>query len=202
MSREKKTRQPTERAEAVRLSWQALSYRFDPHKLVFVDESSTHLNMSRSHARALRGERAYSTAPYHPGARTSLIAALSTSGIQAPWLVTGGSVNTATFITYIERILCPTLFPGQIVILDNYSIHTDSKIHELLEDKGCELRFLPTYSPDLNPIENAFSKIKALLKQAQAATQEALSHATKQACNAVTLQDTLAWFRLCGYAAL
>ena len=168
---------------------------------MFVDESGTHLNMRRSHARAQRGERAYSSAPYHPGERTNLIAALSTSGIQAPWLVTGGSVNTATFITYVEHILCPTLLTGQIVILDNYSIHTDSKIPELLETRGCELRFLPTYSPDLSPIENAFSKIKALLRQANASTQDALSQAIKLACNAITLQDTLAWFRLCGYPA-
>lgn len=150
----------------------------------------------------MRGERAYSTAPYHPGERTSLIAALSTSGIQAPWLVTGGSVDTAAFVTYVRHVLCPTLLAGQIVVLDNYSIHTDAEVRELVEAKGCELRFLPTYSPDLNPIENAFSKIKALLKQAQAATQYALSNAIMYACNAVTLQDTLAWFRLCGYSAL
>ena len=168
---------------------------------MFVDESGMHLNMSRDYARSPKGQRAYSTAPYHPGERTNLIAALSTSGIQAPWLVTGGSVNTATFITYVERILCPTLLPGQVVILDNYSIHTDSKIRELIEDKGCKLHFLPTYSPDFNPIENAFSKIKAHLKQVQATTQEALSHAIKHACYAITLQDVLGWFRLCGYSA-
>lgn len=155
--------------------------------------------MSRSHARSPRGERAYSRAPYGSGERTNLIAALSTSGIQAPWLVTGGAVNTATFITYVEYVLSPTLLPGQTVILDNYSIHINSRIRELIEAKDCRLLFLPTYSPDLNPIENAFSKIKALLKQAQAATQATLSQAIKHACDAITLQDALAWFRLCGY---
>jgi transposase len=158
---------------------------------VFVDESGTHLNMSRDYARSVRGERAYSRAPYHPGERTNLIAARSGSGIQAPWLVTGGSVDTATFITYVEHILGPTLLAGQIVILDNYTVHTDSKIRDLLAARGCELRFLPTYSPDFNPIEHAFSKIKALLRQVQASTQDALSHAIKQACAAITLQDTL-----------
>lgn len=157
--------------------------------------------MSRNYARSPRGTRAYSTEPYHPGERTNLIAALSTSGVQAPWLVTGGSVNTATFITYVARILCPTLLPGQVVILDNYSIHTDDEIRNLIEAKGCELRFLPTYSPDFNPIENAFSKIKALLKKAQAATQDALSYAIKHACNAISLQDVLGWFTLCGYSS-
>ena len=196
----KKARQPSERDEVARLEWWAKSRRLDPDKLVFVDESGTHLGMSRSHARSFRGERAYTVAPYHPGERTNLIAALSTSGVQAPWLVTGGSVDTTTFVTYVEQVLCSTLLPGQIVVLDNYSIHTDSKVRELIEAKGCELLFLPTYSPDFNPIENAFSKIKALLRQAQAATQDALSDAIKHACNAITLQDTLAWFRLCGYS--
>lgn len=98
-------------------------------------------------------------------------------------------------------MLCPTLLPGQVVILDNYSVHTDDAVRKLIESKNCELRFLPTYSPDLNPIENAFSKIKALLKQAQATTQETLSQAVKYACNAITLQDTFAWFNLCGYSA-
>ena len=106
-----------------------------------------------------------------------------------------------TFITYVERILGPTLLPGQIVVLDNYSIHTDGRIREMIEEKGCELRFLPTYPPDFNPTENAFSKIKALPKKAQAKTQETLSYAVKQACNAITLQDSLAWFRLCGYSS-
>lgn len=168
---------------------------------MFVDESGTHLNMSRSHARALRGERAYGAAPQRPGERTNLIAALSTSGVQAPWLVTGGSVDTTTFVTYVEKVLCPTLLPGQSVVLDNYSIHTNSKVRELIEARDCELLFLPTYSPDFNPIENAFSKLKALLKKAQTATPDALSHAIKHACHAITLQDTLAWFRLCGYSA-
>lgn len=118
--------------------------------------------------------------------------------MQAPWLVSG-SVNTEAFTTYLEQILCPTLFPGQTVILDNYSIHKHTKIQALIEARECTLLFLPTYSPDLMPIENAFSKIKALLRQAQAATQETLSHAIKHACNAITLQDVLGWFKHCGY---
>ena len=156
--------------------------------------------MSRAYARFPQGERAYSRAPYHPGERTNLIAALSTSGVQAPWLVTGGSVDTATFVSYVENILCPTLRPGQIVILDNYSIHTGGKVRELIEAKACKLLFLPTYSPDLMPIENAFSKIKALLRKAQATTRETLSYALKHACNAITLQDVLSWFKFCGYS--
>ena len=133
---------------------------------MFVDESGTHLNMSRAYARFPQGERAYSRAPYHPGERTNLIAALSTSGVQAPWLVTGGSVDTATFVSYVENILCPTLRPGQIVILDNYSIHTGGKVRELIEAKACKLLFLPTYSPDLMPIENALLFVTGPLRLA------------------------------------
>lgn len=154
--------------------------------------------MSRAYARSPRGERAYSNEPYKAGERTNLIAALSTSGMQAPWLVSG-SVDTETFATYLEQILCPTLFPGQIVVLDNYSIHTKDRVRKLIEAKACRLLFLPTYSPDLMPIENAFSKIKALLKQAKTKTQETLSYAIKHACNAITLQDVLGWFGNCGY---
>lgn len=155
--------------------------------------------MSRSYARAPKGRRAYSSTPHHPGERVNLIAALSTSGIQAPWLVTGGSVDTKAFVTYVKHVLCPSLLPGQIVILDNYSIHTAAEVRDLVAAKDCTLLFLPTYSPDLNPIENAFSKLKALLRQAQAATHDALSHAIKCACNAISLQDARAYFDHCGY---
>lgn len=157
--------------------------------------------MSRAYARSPKGRRAYSSAPYHPGERVNLIAALSTSGIQAPWLVTGGSVDTTTFVTYVEHVLCPTLRPGQIVVLDNYSIHTAAEVRDLVAAKDCTLLFLPTYSPDLNPIENAFSKLKALLRQARAATYDALSHAIKHACRAISLQDARAYFNHCGYTA-
>ncbi len=157
--------------------------------------------MSRSHARAPKGRRACSSTPHHPGERVNLIAALSTSGIQAPWLVTGGSVDTSAFVTYVKHILGPTLRPGQIVILDNYSVHTSAEVCDLIAARECTLLFLPTYSPDLNPIENAFSKLKALLRQTPAATQDALSHAVKHACNAISLQDTRAFFNHCGYSA-
>ena len=185
----------------VLLEWWGFSQGLDPDKLIFVDESGTQLNVSRAYAHSPKGERAYSRAPYHLSERTNLIAALLTSGIQAPWLVTGGSVNISTFISYVKHILCPTLLPGQIVVLDNYSIHKDNIIRELIEARGCQLLFLPTYSPDFNPIESAFSKLKALLRQAQAATREALSHAIKEACKAITLQDVLGWFSCCGYSS-
>lgn len=148
-------------------------------------ESGTHLNMSRSHARSPRGERAYSKAPHHPGERPNLIAALSTPGIQAPWLVSG-SVDTEAFTTLLEQILWPTLFPGQTVILDNYSVHKYTKIQALNEASECTLLFLPTCLPDLMPTENTFSKIKALPRKAQAATQETLSYTSNTLATPLT----------------
>lgn len=155
--------------------------------------------MSRPYARAPKGRRAYSNTPHHPGERVNLIAALSTLGVQAPWLVTGGSVDTTAFVTYLEHVLGPTLRPGQVVVLDNYSIHTSAEVRKLLAARGCRLLFLPTYSPDLNPIENAFAKLKALLRKAQATTYDALSLAIKHACYAISLQDARAFFSHCGY---
>ena len=172
----------------------------NPYKLVFVDESALHLDLSREYARAHKGERIYSSHPYR-AERVSFIAALSLEGPQAPWLVSGGSVDSITFETYIEHVLIPTLKPGQVVILDNYSIHTGERVRELIEQAGCTLLFLPTYSPDLNPIENAFSKLKSYLKKLNAQTQLALSAALRQALNTITLSDIIAWFRLCGYLA-
>lgn len=140
--------------------------------------------MSRAYARSLKGRRVCSSTPHHPGERVNLIAALSTSGIQAPqapWLVTGGSVDTMAFVKYVKQVLFPTLLPGQIVTLANHSIHTAAEVRNLIAARNCTLLFLPTYSPDLNPIENAFAKLKVLLRKAQAATHDA-SHAVKHAC--------------------
>ncbi len=140
----KKTRQASERRAEARLAWWVTSLGLDPDKLVFVDESGCQLHMSRFYARAPKGRRAYSSTPHHPGERVNLIAALSTSGIQAPWLVTGGSVDTTAFVTYVKHVLCPTLWPGQIVILDNYSIHTSAEVRDLIAARDCTLLFLPT----------------------------------------------------------
>jgi transposase len=119
-----------------------------------------------------------------------------------PTLVVEGATNTNVFETYVERVLAPTLRKGQVVIMDNLSAHKGERIRELIELRGCELLYLPPYSPDLNPIEEAFSKMKGLLRKAQARSREALLEAIGAAISAVTDQDARGFFEHCGYRAL
>lgn len=112
-----------------------------------------------------------------------------------------GAFDTLAFVVFVERLLAPSLKPGQIVVLDNLSVHKAKRVRELIEARGCELRFLPTYSPDFSPIEPCFSKIKAALRKAAARTQEALDEAIGQAIRLVTSDDALGWFRHCGFLA-
>lgn len=170
-----------------------------PHKLVFVDETASYLNSHRDYARSTKGTRAYCEQPYK-SKKANLIAAISLEGMQAPWLVTGGSVNGDTFITYVKQILVPSLKPGQTVVLDNYSIHTSDEVRKAIKAAGCQLLFLPTYSPDFNPIEHAFSKLKAILKQVATETFEELSLAIKQALSEIELSDIIGWFKHAGYS--
>jgi transposase len=165
---------------------------------VFVDESSTGLNLTRRYARTPRGERAYGYVPRNYGTRTTLIAALSPTGMGAAMLLEG-AVDTAAFTAYIEHCLTPELRPGQIVLMDNLSSHKSPAITALIEGAGCRLVFLPPYSPDYSPIEHALSKIKAYLRQRAARTQADLDRAIADALEAVTAQDARGWFTHCGY---
>jgi transposase len=110
-----------------------------------------------------------------------------------------GSTTKAVFESYVERILAPSLRPGQVVVLDNLGAHRGERVREIVEARGCSLVFLPAYSPDFSPIEEAFSKIKALLRKAKARTHEALLEAIGRALNAVSAQDARSWFAHCGY---
>jgi transposase len=166
---------------------------------VFVDETSTGLNLTRRYARTPRGERAYGYIPRNYGTRTTLIAALSPTGMGAAMLLEG-AVDTAAFEAYIEQCLVPELRPGQIVLMDNLSSHKSPAVEAAIEQAGCRLLFLPSYSPDYSPIEPALSKIKAFLRQRAARTQEALYQAIVDALEAVTAQDARGWFAHCGYA--
>lgn len=168
---------------------------------MFVDESASYLDTQRDHAWSPQGTRAYANKSYKRD-KANLIAALSLEGFQAPWLVTGGSVNGDTFASYVQHILVPTLIPGQTVILDNYSIHKGDVIRQTIEDAGCQLCFLPPYSPDFNPIEQAFSKLKESLKTFQTNTFTQLSQAVKQAITYIDLPDIIGWFKHAGYSAL
>ncbi len=170
----------------------------DPRRLVFVDESSTNIGLAPRYARAPKGERAYGKAPRNWGRNITLICSITIEGI-GPSMSIEGSSDTESFGIYMRKFLCPELNRGQIVIMDNLSVHKGAWVRELIEERGCELLLLPSYSPDFNPIEEAFSKIKGLLKKAKARTIEALFEATHHALRAITFEDARGFFRHCGY---
>ena len=128
----------------------------------------------------------------------TLLASLSLRGMGEA-LILDGAANTQLFEIYIEQILAPSLLPGQIVIMDNLSIHKGKKVREIIQARGCQLLFLPAYSPDLSPIEEAFSKIKAILRRIGARTREALQEALEYALTTVSASDASGWFSHCGY---
>lgn len=155
--------------------------------------------MTRLRARAPRGERAFGSVPRNRGKNTVLIASMTLGGAMGECMATEGSTKAFVFEAYVERFLAPTLKEGQIVVMDNLGAHKTERVRELIEERGCELWFLPAYSPDLNPIEEAFSKVKGRLRKAAARTREALVEAMGEALSAVTSQDAHGWFAHCGY---
>ena len=171
----------------------------DPRRPVFVDECGTHTSMTRLRARAPRGERVYGRVPRNRGPNTTLIASMGAGGM-GPCLAVEGATTEAVFETYVEQVLAPSLSPGQVVVLDNLGAHKGERVRSrLVEGRGCSLLFLPPYSPDFLPIEEAFSKVKALLRKAAARTREALVEAIGTALSAVTPGDAMGFFGHCGY---
>lgn len=154
--------------------------------------------MDRLRSRAPRGERAYGKVPRNRGKNTALIASMSLCGMGAAMCVRGAT-DAEVFETYVEHFLAPTLEKGQVVVLDRLGAHRTEKVKELIEARGAELLFLPSYSPDLNPIEEAFSKIKGILRKLGARTHEALLEAMSGALSAVTPEDAAGWFDHSGY---
>ena len=170
----------------------------DTKRLVFVDESGSNIALTPLYARAPRGQRAHGSVPRNRGKNTTLLASLSVEGIGASMLLEGAT-NAAAFEIYLEQILLPSLTPEQIVVMDNLSVHKGARVRQLIEARGCQLLFLPAYSPDFSPIEETFSKIKAFLRRVGARTREALEEAIAQALETVTSQDARGWFGHCGY---
>lgn len=166
--------------------------------MVFVDECGNHIAMTRGYARARKGRRAIAKVPRNRGSNLSLIAALSAHGIGAE-MVLDGAVDGDAFEAWVEQALIPWLRPGQVVVWDNVPPHHRPAVQMLVESAGCSVIFLPGYSPDFNPIEEAFSKIKASLKAAAARTREALQTAIAQALRSITPKDIFGWFNHCGY---
>lgn len=187
-----------ERDEEQRQEWSKEAERLDVRQLVFVDECGSHTGLARSRARAPRGERAYASLPRNTGPNTTIIASLSMEGMGAT-MVVEGATNTVVFETYVEQLLAPGLKPGQIVIADNLSAHKSQRARKLVEARGARLWFLPAYSPDFSPIENAFSKLKSSLRKAGARTKGALQTAIADALKAISQQDAQGFFQHCGY---
>lgn len=188
-----------ERNEAHRRVWHQIVRQLDPARLVFVDESGANITLVPRYGRAPRGERCYGAQPRGHYQHLTLLASLSLAGMEAP-MILDGAADRAAFRVYVEQVLVPTLRPHQLVILDNLSVHKQPALRRAVEAAGCRVLFLPTYSPDLNPIEQAFSKIKQLVRRAEARTTQALEAAIAQALAQVTPADASGFFRGCGYA--
>jgi transposase len=169
--------------------------------LVFVDECGSNIALTPIYARAPKGERATGSIPRNRGKNTTLIASLSLEGMGAA-MILEGSVNGAAFELYVEQFLAPSLHAGQIVVMDNLSAHKGERVRQAVEAKGCQVLFLPGYSPDFSPIEETFSKLKSSLRRAGARTREALEEAICQALLTVTDQDARGWFGHCGYVSV
>lgn len=163
-----------------------------------MDETGNHLGFTPLYSRAPRGERAIGAAPRNRGKNQTLLTSLTLAGM-GPGLLVEGAVTTRTFEIYVEHILAPTLRPGQVVVVDNLTAHHSDRARRLIEARGARLWYLPAYSPDLTPIEEAFSKCKGLLRQAQARVPDALRTAIWAALRAITPQDAQGWFQHCGY---
>lgn len=173
----------------------------EPERFVFVDECSSNTSLAPLYGWARKGERAHQKAPRNWGKNITLLSSIGKEWGMGASLVVEGSTNRMVFETYLEDVLCPTLKRGQVVVMDNLSSHKGERVRELIEQKGCELVYLPPYSPDFNPIEQAFSKLKGLLRKAEARTREALIEAMGRALEAVTATDASGFFRHCGYRA-
>lgn len=188
----------TARVRALRAAFLEAVQAEDFTRFKFVDETSTNLTYCRRYARAEGGQRAHQATPLHGGPNVTLVAALTPNGLQAAMTVSG-AVNGDVFATYLSQVLGPTLVPGDVVVLDNLPAHKVAGLAELVEARGARLLYLPPYSPDFNPIELAFSKLKNWLRTAQARTRDALEAVIRTATEWVTKADAENWFDHCGY---
>ncbi len=175
-----------------------VSAAVEPERLLFVDECGVHTSLAPIYGYAPRGERLHLPVPRNRGKNTTLLSSMTTGGM-GPSLAVEGATTARVFETYVEKVLVPSLRAGQIVVMDNLGAHRPRRIRELIEQQGCELLYLPSYSPDYNPIEEAFAKIKNLLRKAAARSKEALVEAMGAALSAVTAEDARGYFEHAGY---
>lgn len=167
-------------------------------RLKFLDEAGSNLAMTRVYGRAARGTRIFEGSPQNYGENITMLACLSADGLSAPMTIEG-AVDGLVFLAYVEQVLAPTLIAGDVVVMDNLGAHKVKGVREAIEGCGAKLIYLPPYSPDLNPIEKCWSKIKTYLRAAKARTREDLEQALKEALLLVTQSDARNWFASCGY---
>ena len=181
-----------------RRAWFELQPDLDPQRLVFIDETGASTKMARLRGRAPRGERCRAAVPHGHWKTTTFVGALRLGGMTAP-MVLDGAMNGSAFLAYVEQVLVPTLSPGDIVVMDNLPAHKPTAVREAIEGVGAELHFLPPYSPDFNPIEMAFSKLKSFLKKAAARTKDELWQAIGWGIDTFTPAECVNYFTAAGY---
>src|SRR5256714_3303238 len=185
---------------AARAAWRELAPRLDPEKLVFIDETGASTKMARLYGRAKRGQRCRVAIPHGHWLTTTFAAALRRTALTAP-MTLDGPMNGLAFHAYVEQVLAPTLNPGDIVVMDNLPAHKGAAVRAAIEACGARLVLLPPYSPDFDPIENAYAKFKSLLRQAAARTVGDLDIAIADAFQAFTPQECTNYFAEAGYAS-
>lgn len=178
--------------------WKAAQPSLDPDRLVFVDETWASTNMARTHGRCRRGQRLVMGVPHGHWKTTTFVAALRADGMTAP-VVIDGAVTGDLFVAYVEQQLVPALRRGDVVVMDDLACHKRAGVRRAVEAAGCELRLLPAYSPDLNPIEKAFSKLKARLRAAAKRTVRAVEDYLGELSTTFAPEECRNYFRSCGY---
>lgn len=181
-----------------RAAWRTAIRESAANQLVFVDESGANITLTPRYGRAPRGKRCHAQVRRNWGKHTTLLAAMTLEGIQTAAVIEG-AMDRPVFERFVEQFLIPTLRPGQKVIWDNLSVHQSLDARDLIEAAACEVVFLPPYSPDFNPIEQAFSKLKAHLRRANQRTVEGLWEAIGSGLDQITAQDARGWLQHCGY---
>lgn len=184
---------------AARAAWADNQAELDPERLVFIDETGASTNMARPRGRAPRGERLVGKVPQGHWKTTTFVAALRSTALTAPGVI-DGPMNGNAFLAYIEQVLAPSLRPGDVVVMDNLSAHKVPGVRQAIEAAGAKLRYLPPYSPDFNPIEQLFAKLKALLRKAGERSVAGLWSRIAALLNAFTPEECTNYFRNAGYA--
>jgi transposase len=196
----KRTLGAAERNEEHRGIWHRIVRKLDARRYVFIDESGANITLVPRYGRAPKGERCPGSVPRNYKENLTLLASLSLDGLTSAMLLDGAADRVA-FEVYLRQILVPTLVPGQIVILDNLAIHKQPALRQLIHAAGCRVLFLPSYSPDFNPIEQAFAQIKAHLRRAAVRTRDLLEIEMGRAIDLVTPHHAAGYFRHCGYSS-